>query len=83
MPTLGSSSQARRRDRWAIFVGLGAVSGAAWLYLVVWVRPMPPGVTGQSMGHAMQSITEAAPWSLPQFGARLVMWAVWWRECQS
>jgi predicted metal-binding membrane protein len=46
------------------------------MYLVVWSQPMPAAMTGRSTGHAMHSIVEVGPWSVWQFGTRLVMWVV-------
>jgi predicted metal-binding membrane protein len=46
------------------------------MYLVVWARPMPAGVTDHSMVHTMRSMVEVQPWSASEFGVRLVMWTV-------
>jgi predicted metal-binding membrane protein len=60
----------------AILAGLGGITAAAWMYLVVWARPMPAGMTDLSMVHAMRSTVEVQSWSASLVGARLVMWAV-------
>jgi predicted metal-binding membrane protein len=60
----------------AILAGLGAITAVAWMYLVVWARPMPAGMTDHSMVHPMQSMVEVQPWSASQVGVRVVMWAV-------
>lgn len=46
------------------------------MYLVVWARPMPAGMTDHSMVHTMQSMVAIRPWSASEFSVRLVMWAV-------
>lgn len=55
---------------------MGAVTASAWIYLVVDARQMTMGMSGGSMGHAMQSMAQVSPWTTTQFGLVFVMWAV-------
>ena len=66
---------ALRRDRWILFLGLGLITGAAWIYLVRDARRMnlmgPAGCVGMEMGNP-----ELAPWSPGTIGPLFVMWSV-------
>jgi predicted metal-binding membrane protein len=66
----------RRLDRWAILAGLGCLTAAAWIYLVVEARPMSMGMTDASVAGAMQSMVHVRAWTATEFGLRLLMWAV-------
>ena len=70
-----SSIPGRRRDRWAILTGLGGITAAAWIYLVVGARPMSMGMSDGSAG-AAQSMVQVRPWTTTEFGVVLLMWAV-------
>jgi predicted metal-binding membrane protein len=65
-----------RRDRWAILAGLGGITAAAWIYLVIEARRMSAGMAGGSMAHGMQSMVQVQARTAAEFGLRLVMWAV-------
>ena len=63
----------------AVLTGLGGVSAAAWIYLVVDGRHLMAAMSGRSMSAmapAMQSMTQLRPWSAAEFGLVLEMWAV-------
>jgi len=66
-----SPVRATRYDRVAVLTGLGGVSAAAWIYLVVDGRHFMAGMSGRSMSAmapAMQSMTQLRPWSAGEFG---------------
>ncbi len=63
------------RDSWALLIGLGTLTSAAWLYLFVAVQPMVMGSSVGSMD-STQSMVQPQVWSLATFGLMLVMWAV-------
>jgi predicted metal-binding membrane protein len=63
-----SPARRGRRDRWAILTGLGAITAAAWIYLVV--------VSDRSMTQSMQSMVHMRIWTATEFGVILLMWAV-------
>jgi predicted metal-binding membrane protein len=65
-----------RRDRWVMLTGLGGITAAAWMYLVVEARPMSAGMSERSMAHAMQSMVQVQPWAAAELAPRLLMWAV-------
>jgi predicted metal-binding membrane protein len=59
--------------------GLGGITVAAWVYVVVTARRMASGcagLTGQSMAPMMDAMTGMQPWTATEFGPRLAMWAV-------
>ena len=59
--------------------GLGGITVAAWVYVVVTARRMATGsagMTGQSMAPMMDAMTGVQPWTATEFGLRLAMWAV-------
>jgi predicted metal-binding membrane protein len=59
--------------------GLGAITVAAWVYVVVTARRMTSGsagMRGQSMAPAMDAMAGVQPWTATEFGLRLAMWAV-------
>jgi predicted metal-binding membrane protein len=60
-------------------VGLGGITVAAWVYVVVTAHRMgtgPASMTGQSMEPMMDAVTGVQPWTATEFGLRLAMWAV-------
>jgi predicted metal-binding membrane protein len=59
--------------------GLGGLTVAAWVYVVVTARRMETGsagMTGQSMEPMMDAMSGVQPWTATEFGLRLAMWAV-------
>jgi predicted metal-binding membrane protein len=52
------------------------MTAAAWIYLVVAVRPMSTGMTDRSTADAMQSMVHVRPWTVTEFGLMLTMWTV-------
>jgi predicted metal-binding membrane protein len=69
----------RHRDRLAVLTGLGGITVAAWVYVVVTAYRMDTGsasMTDQSMAPMMDAITGVQPWTATEFGLRLAMWAV-------
>jgi predicted metal-binding membrane protein len=59
--------------------GLGGITVAAWVYIVVTARRMASGsagMRGQSMAPMMDAMTGMQPWTATEFGLRLAMWAV-------
>jgi predicted metal-binding membrane protein len=67
---MATSVAVRPRDRLAILTGLAGVTAAAWVYVLVYARHM----TGGSMSDAMHSLSRVRPWTMTEFGLRLVMW---------
>ncbi|HEY5026242.1 MAG TPA: DUF2182 domain-containing protein [Acidimicrobiales bacterium] len=65
-----------RRDRWAILGGLVGITVAAWIYLVVEMRPLSMGTTDRSMAHSMTSMVQMRTWTAAEFGLMLGMWVV-------
>jgi predicted metal-binding membrane protein len=65
-----------RGDRWAVLAGLGGVTVAAWIGLVVVGRRMLAGMAGASMGHQMRAMVQVQPWTAGLIGLTLLMWAV-------
>jgi predicted metal-binding membrane protein len=62
-----------------VLVGLGSITIAAWVYVVVTAHRMangPAGMDGQSMPPMMDAMTGVQPWTATEFGLRLAMWAV-------
>jgi predicted metal-binding membrane protein len=58
--------------------GLGGITAAAWVYVVVAARPMASGSAGMrddSMAPIMDAMTKVQPWTASEFGLRLAMWA--------
>jgi predicted metal-binding membrane protein len=59
--------------------GLGGITVAAWVYVVVTAPRMATGsagVTGQSMAPMADTMAGIQPWTATEFGLRLAMWAV-------
>jgi predicted metal-binding membrane protein len=59
--------------------GLGGITVAAWVYVVMTARRMvteSAGMRGQSMTPMMDAMTGVQPWTATEFGLRLAMWAV-------
>jgi predicted metal-binding membrane protein len=59
--------------------GLGGITVAAWVYVVVTARRMAAGSAGMgshSMAPMMDAMTRVQPWTATEFGLRLAMWAV-------
>jgi predicted metal-binding membrane protein len=59
--------------------GLGGITVAAWIYVVLAARRMASGsagMTGHSMAPMMDAMTGVQPWTATEFGLRLAMWAV-------
>jgi predicted metal-binding membrane protein len=59
--------------------GLGGITVAAWVYVVVTAHRMATGsagMTGQSMAPMMDAMSGVQPWTATEFGLRLAMWAV-------
>jgi predicted metal-binding membrane protein len=59
--------------------GLGGITAAAWVYIVVTAHRMgigSAGMAGQSMEPMMDAMTGVQPWTATEFGLRLAMWAV-------
>lgn len=76
-PAVGASPvREGPHDRRIVLAGLGVITAAAWGYLVVEARHMSGGMTGYTMGPRMQSMVHLHTWTAPEFGVRLVMWAV-------
>jgi predicted metal-binding membrane protein len=62
-----------------VLVGLGVITIAAWVYVVVTARRMATGsggMDGQPMPPMMDAMTGVQPWTATEFGLRLAMWAV-------
>jgi predicted metal-binding membrane protein len=58
--------------------GLGGITIAAWVYIVVSARRMATesaGMSGPSMAPMMHAMTAVQPWTATEFGLRLAMWA--------
>jgi predicted metal-binding membrane protein len=64
------------RDRWVIVAGVGGITAAAWIYVVVQARQMPTGMMRTSMAGGMQATSQATVWTAAEFGLMLLMWAV-------
>jgi predicted metal-binding membrane protein len=59
--------------------GLGGITVAAWIYVVMTARRMETesaGMTGPSMAPMMDAMTGMRPWTATEFSLRLAMWAV-------
>ncbi|MDT7765267.1 MAG: hypothetical protein QOC63_4687 [Mycobacterium sp.] len=59
--------------------GLGGITVAAWVYVVVTAHRMATGsaaMTGHSMAPMMGAMSGVQPWTATEFGLRLAMWAV-------
>jgi predicted metal-binding membrane protein len=66
----------RHRDRLAVSGGLGGITVAAWVYIVVTAHRMATasgGMNGDSMADAM---TGVKPWTATEFGLTFAMWAL-------
>jgi predicted metal-binding membrane protein len=62
-----------------VLAGLGGITVAAWVYVVVAARPMASGsadMMDHSMAPMMDTMTKVQPWTATEFGLRLAMWAV-------
>jgi len=62
-----------------VLVGLGGITVAAWVYVVLAARRMATGsagMGGQSMAPMTNAMTGVQPWTATEFGLRLAMWAV-------
>jgi predicted metal-binding membrane protein len=59
-----------------ILTGLGGLSAAAWMYLLVEARPMSAGMSDRSLADAMESMVHVQPWTAAEYAPRLLMWAV-------
>jgi predicted metal-binding membrane protein len=59
-----------------VLIGLGVITTAAWIYVVILSRQMSTGMTGDSMAGSMQSMVELRTWGTAEFGLTLLMWAV-------
>jgi predicted metal-binding membrane protein len=62
-----------------VLAGLGGITIAAWVYVVLTARRMasgPEGMSGHSMAPMMDAMTGVQPWTATEFGLRLAMWAV-------
>jgi predicted metal-binding membrane protein len=59
-------------------VGLGGITVAAWVYVVVAARRMASGSAGMMDDSApmMDAMAGVKPWTATEFGLRLAMWAV-------
>jgi len=56
--------------------GLGGITVAAWVYIVVAARRMASGsagMRGHSMAPMMDAMTGVQPWTATEFGLRLAM----------
>ena len=63
----------------AVLAGLGSITVAAWIYVVVEARRMASesaGMGGRPMASMMESMTGLQPWTATEFALRLAMWAV-------
>ncbi|MCW2659306.1 MAG: hypothetical protein JWP83_458 [Mycobacterium sp.] len=59
--------------------GLGGITLAAWVYVVMTARRMATGsadMSGQSMAPMMDAMSGVQPWTATEFGLRLAMWTV-------
>jgi predicted metal-binding membrane protein len=66
----------RHRDRLAVLVGLGGITVAAWLYVIVTSHRMATGSGGMD-SHAMtDAMTGINRWTATEFGLTLTMWAL-------
>jgi predicted metal-binding membrane protein len=62
-----------------VLVGLGGITVAAWVDVVVTAHRMvtaPGGMNGHSMPPMIDAMTAVQPWTASEFGLRLAMWAV-------
>jgi predicted metal-binding membrane protein len=69
----------RHRDRLAALGGLGGVTVAAWVYIVVTAHRMATGsggMSGQSMPPTMDAMAGVRPWTATEFGLTFAMWAL-------
>jgi predicted metal-binding membrane protein len=58
--------------------GLGGITAAAWVYIVVAARRTASestGMRGPSMAPMMHAMSGVQPWTATEFGLRLAMWA--------
>jgi predicted metal-binding membrane protein len=63
----------------AVLAGLGGITIAAWVYIVVSAHRMAAGsvrMVGHSMAPMMDAMAGVQPWTATEFGLRLAMWAV-------
>ena len=69
----------RHRDRLAVLGGLGGITVAAWVYIVVTAHRMATasgGMNGRSMPPTMDAMTGVKPWTATEFGLTFAMWAL-------
>jgi predicted metal-binding membrane protein len=59
-----------------ILAGLGCLTAAAWIYLVVDAGRTSMGMSDGSMADTMHAMVRVRPWTTSEFGLRLLMWAV-------
>lgn len=71
-----TSVRGRSRDLWVILGGVGCITAAAWIYVVVQARQMSAGTMSNSMVGTMPSMNQAPAWTALEFGVMLLMWAV-------
>ena len=76
--TAAALTPTRRRnpDRWVILGGVGCITAAAWIHVVIQARQMPAGTMSSSTVGTMQSMNPAPTWTALEFGLLLLMWAV-------
>jgi predicted metal-binding membrane protein len=63
----------------AILTGLAGITTAAWVYVVLEAHRMTGmsiGMSDHSMAASMHAVVGLQPWTVAEFGGRLVMWAV-------
>ena len=63
----------------AILTGLAGITTAAWIYVVLEAHRMADpsvGMTDRSMATSMHAMVGMHPWTITEFGLRLLMWAV-------
>jgi predicted metal-binding membrane protein len=68
----------RHRDRLAALAGLGGITVAAWVYIVVTAHRMATasgGMNDHSMP-GMDAMTGVKPWTATEFGLTFAMWAL-------
>jgi predicted metal-binding membrane protein len=66
----------RGRDRWVILAGVGGITAAAWIYVVVQARQMSTGMMTDAMAGGMRSTVQAPMWTPAEFGLMSLMWAL-------
>jgi len=76
VPASKVSTRRRGGDRWTILAGLGGITAAGWIYLLVAAPPMSTGMTDHPTAQAMESMVHVRPWTATESGLMLLMWAV-------